>query len=168
MSLTVFNPDGVEVLENSAVIVAPAVADLDKPTVAEYNAGTAIQCSIKAFGISTDVSYVSSQYLCDKVAKKRVGNREYNLEPLTIKIGDPQAETISAKFVEDSVVYLIHRPGLKHTTPAAASQKAQVIKARVAAVDLVPIGVEEGSVYELRVALAVEGRNSGLFVTIAS
>jgi len=168
MSLTVFNPDGVEVLENSAVIVAPAVADINEPTVAEYNAGTAIQCSIKAFGISTDVSYVSSQYLCDKVAKKRVGNREYNLEPLTIKIGDPQSETISAKFVEDSVVYLIHRPGLKHTTPAASSQKAQVIKARVAAADLVPIGVEEGSVYELRVALAVEGRNSGLFVTIAS
>ena len=156
MTISVFNPDGVEVLGNSRVLALPAAADLDAITVAEGNAGTAIECSIKQFGATTDVTYINAQYLCDKVAKRRVGRREYNMEPLTIKVDPQDTEAIEAIFYEDAKVTLMHRPGIEHTEELATGQKYQAVQGTVAAVDLVPVDLTEGAVYELRVALAVE------------
>ena len=167
MTISVFNPDGVEILGNSRVVALPAVADLDAATVAEANAGTAIECSIKQFGATTDVSYVDAQYLCDKVAQRRVGRREFNMEPLVIKV-DPQDTTaIEAIFYEDAKVTLLHRPGINHTDAFASGQQYQAVQGTVAAVDLVAVDLTEGAVYELRVALAVE-KATRPFGTIAA
>jgi len=169
--ITVYDPAGIATAANSRIVVLPAVADLNAITVAEWNAGLAVECATEAFGTQTNVSMVSRKKLCDPVATQRPGDRTYEMSgELRLTLDDPQAADgleLMDKFALDDTVYLAHRPGLAHTDAAAADQRYEGLKAIVAGVDLAPISTEAGEEYEFVVQLAIQERTQ-VFGTIAA
>lgn len=164
--ISVYNPAKISVAGKSRIVIMPAVADINAITLAEWNAGTAVECATDSFGIRTNVSFTSSQMLCDTAASQEIGERTYELaDALQFVLDDLQSTTdpeLLAKLDVDNTIFLGHRPGMDHTAVAAADQRYEGAEAVVAAVDLVPISTEAGQKYRMAVQLAIRKRTSPL------
>lgn len=169
MAFVAHNPTAVLTAGKSTIAVVTAIADITKPTATELNAitTTTIECATEAFNSTTESAVRERKMLCHDVAVEVPSTRKYQVDDLVIMIGDPQTETVSAKFALDTVVYLVHRPGVTHTTAFTAAEKVQVIKARTAAVDLRAISTGEGDEYAIVVKFAIEDRTNLLVPVVA-
>ena len=83
-----YNPAAMTTAGRTLIAVVPAVADLDAMTVAEANAGTMIHCATEAFGSTTNVSTQTRKMICDVVGTEKPGARTYQMEQLTLMLGD--------------------------------------------------------------------------------
>lgn len=147
---------------------APAIADIRSPKVAELNASTVFHCATEAFGSTTNVSKTTRKMICDTVASEKVGNRQYQMETLTIMYGNPQnANEYVDSLVLDSVHYFWVRPGKDDSTEVAAADKVQIIKASIDAVDLRPISTADGDEYAAVVQVSVIDRTPMLVAVTA-
>ncbi len=165
----VYNPSGTATAGMSRIGVAPAIADIEMPTVAELAAGVVFECAIEEFGVTTKVGTTSRKKLCDIKAKKRLGDAEYDDLELSIVLDDPQGEeqAMLDAMVQGSTVYLYHRPGLTHTGDIAAGQKVQVTEAIVANRDLAGITTDEGDEYQAVVTLMIQDTTDLLVDVVA-
>lgn len=167
--VTVYDPDGVATAGNSQIGIAPIILDINNPLVSELSAGTVFECATEAFSSTTNVSNVTRKKLCDLVATERPGDRNYQVEQLSIVLDDPQGEDqpLLDMFGLDDTIYLWHRPGMAHDAAIEDGQKVQVVQAIVASVDLAPISTEAGEEYEFLVGLSVQGRTQ-VFGTVTA
>lgn len=166
---TSFAPDARLTAGNVVIGIAPAIADITAPTLAELNASTAIQCSTEAFGSTTSVTKNSRKMLCDTVAKENVAKRQYGVDDLTIMVGDPQdaaTTTFLGLFPLDTVKYLWIRPGKDDTVALDVADKVQVIAAKVDSVDLRTVSNADGDEFAIVVKFSVQDRTQ-LFGTVA-
>lgn len=168
MSITAYDPDDQYTAGNTVINIMPAVASttLAAVTVAEWNAGTMIQCAIEEFAMTTNASTATRKKLCDKVATQRPGARTYEASDTVIVASSPQAaNALIEGLTLDAIKYVAVRPGLADTTAAAAAQKIWVDKRQVLAVDPEPMTTEEGNAYAWRVKWLVLGRNLAAAIT---
>lgn len=166
--VTVYNPEAVYTAGNTLIGDAPAIADIQAPTVAELTASTVFQCATEAFGSSTNVSKGTRKMICDTVGKQRVTNREYQMENLTIMYGNPQdANAFLDTFTLGSTHYFWTRPGTDDATAVAAADKVQVIKATIDACDLKQISTADGDEFAAVISVSVVDRTQ-LLVAVAA
>lgn len=159
MPITVFNPDDTFTAGNVVINLMPAVANIKAPTLAEWNAGTMIQCATEEFESSTAVKTNERKKLCDKVSTQVTGSRTYSASDTAIVSGDPQGATpYPAIIIPDATVYVGVRPGLDHTVAAAAAQKVWIDERQVLAIDPVKITTDDGDAFQWTIQWAVKDR----------
>ena len=129
-------PDDMKTDGNFMLVFCESIEDLAAPTLAELNAGVAVECASRGFDQSTNVSTNTDQYLCDTEAREEVGSRTRQIAPFEIDAEDITTDDDFTDLVtEDAVVYLWVRPGVKHTEDIAAAQRGWGYKVRVSSVD---------------------------------
>ena len=166
--VTQYAPEAVYTAGNTLIGDAPAIANIQAPTVAELGASTVFQCATEAFGSTTNVSKGTRKMICDVVGKQRVTNREYQMESLVIMYGNPQtANTFLQAFTLGSTHYLWTRPGKDDDAAIAAADKVLVIKVTIDAVDLRQISTADGDEYAAVISVSVQARTQ-LLVAVAA
>lgn len=159
MAITVFNPDDTPTAGNVVICLMPAVANLAAPTLAEWNAGTMIQCATEEFENSTSAKTNERKKLCDKVSTQVTGSRTYSASDTAIVSDDPQGDApYPAILVPDATVFVGVRPGLDHKTEATAGQKVWIDERQVLAIDPVKITTDEGDAFQWTIQWAVKDR----------
>ncbi len=159
MSITTFNPKDIYTAGNLVVNLMPAVADINAPTLEEWNAGTMVQCAIEELEMSTDAKSQERKKLCDRVATQATGSRTYSAGNLTLVSEDPQGENpLPAVLENDAVVFVGVRPGLDHKVPVAAGQKVWVDHREVVAIDPKTITTDDGDAFQWDVQFTVKDR----------
>lgn len=119
---------------NFLVLVVPAIADTDAPTLAELNAGTVvdISCYLTAGGWKPSLSeqVITDDRLCTTQSFEKKGRSQRSLEVEYIdNTNSPNAtEFNKAKdtLIPGSAHYLVTRPGLPYDTALAATQKVSI------------------------------------------
>lgn len=162
MSITVFDPDDTYTARNTVINIMPAVASatLAGATLAEWNAGTMIQCAIEEFSMTTDAQTRTRKKLCDDVAAQAPGARTYQAGDTVVVAPDPQtANTFLDSLTVGAVKYVSVRPGMADDTAAAATQKIWLDKRQILSIDPEPITTEDGNAYAWRIRWLVMGRN---------
>lgn len=164
MSTTVYDPEGVEILGNIKVGIAPAVADITAPTLAELQAGVEITCAIDTFAISGTRATTEKFVLCNTSPKIRLGRRTFDDVTLTPDIIDPQddADTLLAACPEGGIVYLWARPGVASDDALAADQMVQVAKCRVLSRNIAEATTDDGAVFQWSIVLHPEDASNPL------
>jgi hypothetical protein len=135
MPLTQWNPSTQISRGNISVGVAPAVADINDPTLAELDTGTGLDCSIQTFNGTSSTDSESIDWLCDPASEQLPGSTTHTIDDLVIK-GTGQADTtlISSLNIGD-VVYIWRRDGLAHDAALAATQLVWVWKVIITSID---------------------------------
>lgn len=135
MPLTQWSPSTQISRGNISVGVAPAVADLDAPTVAEMTTGTGLDCSIQTFNGTSSTDSETVDWLCDPASETLPGSTTHQIDDLVIKgTGQGDDALVTGLSIGD-VVYIWRRDGLDHETAPAAGQYVWVWKAVVTSID---------------------------------
>jgi hypothetical protein len=135
MPLTQWNPATQISRGNISVGIAPAVADIDSPTVAELTTGTGLDCSIQTFNGTSSTDSESIDWLCDPASEQLPGSTTHSIDDLVIKGTGQADDTLIADLNVGDVVYIWRRDGLAHDTAPAAAQKVWVWKVIVTSID---------------------------------
>lgn len=135
MPLTKWNPSTQISRGNVSVGVAPAIVDIEAPTVAELTTGLALDCSIQTFNGTSSTDSESIDWLCDPSSEQLPGSTTHAIDDLVIKgTGQDDEDLISGLAVGD-VVYLWRRDGISHDTAPAIGQKVWVWKVIITSID---------------------------------
>lgn len=158
MPTTVYNPDGVEILGNIKVVVAPAVADIEQTRMAEIQAGVEITCAIDSWTTQGTRSTNEKMVLCSTSPRIRLGRRTFSDITLTPDIVDPQddSDALLAACPEGGIVYLIMRPGLPSDDDFAVGQQVVVAKCRVMSRNVNDAGTDDGATWQWSIVLHPE------------
>ncbi len=135
MPLTQWNPATKVSRGNVAVGVAPAVVDIEAPSLLELNAGIGLDCSITTMNGTSSTDSESIDWLCDPASEQLPGSTTHEMDDLVIKgTGQADEDLIAGLSVGDTV-YIWRRDGLAHDTALAASQKVWVWKVVITSID---------------------------------
>ena len=160
--VTAYDPraTAINVAANTTVAFLPAIAsaDLSVVTLAEFNAGTTVQCAIREINASGSVATSTEQFLCDAEVAQTTGATTWSIDPIVIQSGDPQAANpLLDALVPGTVRYIVQRRGLPHAAAAAAAQKISVFKVEVTLNEPMPMVANvDGQKYENRIHVAVK------------
>lgn len=133
--LVQWNPSTQISRGNVSVGVAPVVADINDPSVAELTTGTGLDCSIQTFNGVSSTDSESIDWLCDPASEQLPGSTTHTIDDLVIKgTGQADADLVTALSVGD-VIYIWRRDGLAHDTAPAAGQFVWVWKVIVTSID---------------------------------
>ena len=135
MALTYWDPDTVIQRGNILIGVAPAIVDINSPTLAELNASVVIDCSMTDFNASSSVSTETVDWLCSPVGEALSASLEHSIDDLTIKASGQNDDTLLTQLTPGSTVYLWRRDGIAHTVALEAQQRVWIWKATVASID---------------------------------
>lgn len=133
--LVQWNPSTQISRGNVSVGVAPVVADLENPTVAEIGEGTGLDCSIQTFNGTSSTDSESIDWLCDPASEQLPGSTTHTIDDLVIKGTGQADDTLIADLNVGDVVYIWRRDGLAHDTAVAAAQKIWVWKVIITSID---------------------------------
>ena len=159
MPVKTYNPDDTYTAGNTAVVLCPSVANIAAPTVAEIEAGYAIQCAIESIELSSDVDTQSRKKLCDTVATQSPGEMTYTTADTEIVASDPQQKNnILELCAPGSIVYMIVRPGVKHNAAFAANQRVWVNRQQVTAYDAGDVTTDTGDAFSWVIHWATKAR----------
>lgn len=170
--VTAYDPraTAINVAANSTINLLPALssADYSAVTLAEWNAGTTVQCAIREFGLNGSVATSTDQFLCDAETMENTGATTWSVDPLVIQTGDPQAaNALLDPLVPGVTRYIVRRLGLPHAAAGAAAQKVTVIKVQVTLKETMPIAANaDGKKFETRVSWAVKAVNQAAALTV--
>ncbi|MDR1354764.1 MAG: hypothetical protein LBJ43_00560 [Propionibacteriaceae bacterium] len=160
MSVNTFDyaPDGVEVLTNERIVIVPAIADIQTPTVSELNTGVGIQCAIESWGVTRTVGTVERQKLCMRSPKVINGRTTYSDITLNIDCEDPQDpdDKVLALCTSGTIVYTWSRPGKPFAPAAVNGDLVEVTQCRVISRNLAERSTTEGAVFQWVVILHPE------------
>lgn len=135
MPLTQWNPATQISRGNISVGIAPAVVDIEAPTLAELSTGSGLDCSIQTFNGTSSTDAESIDWLCDPASEQLPGSTTHSIDDLVIKgTGQADEDLISDLNVGD-VVYIWRRDGLAHDSALAATQKVWVWKVIITSID---------------------------------
>lgn len=133
--LTQWNPSTQISRGNVSVGVAPAVADINNPKVAEITTGYGLDCSIQTMNGTSSTDSESIDWLCDPSSEQLPGSTTHEMDDLIIKgTGQDDEDLVTALSVGD-VVYIWRRDGLAHETAPATGQKIWVWKVIITSID---------------------------------
>lgn len=135
MALTKWNPATTISRGNISVGVAPAVVDINAPTVAELSEGVALDCSITTMNGTSSTDSESIDWLCDPASEQLPGSTTHTIDDLVIKTtGQADDDLVDSLSIGD-VVYIWRRDGVEHDEAVAASQKVWVWRVVITSID---------------------------------
>lgn len=159
MSVTVYNPDGLETIEDSKFMWVPSIATLDKATVSELNAGTAFTCALRKFDSKADASESEDKRICSRNAKKRPGPITYSIDDTEIIITDPQQDDTFIDALEPGVHgFLVEFPHISPTANVASAQKYYAWKVTVKTKQPGGISTADGELFTMIIGWSVQDR----------
>jgi hypothetical protein len=133
--LTQWNPSTQISRGNVAVGVAPVIADINAPELAEMDTGRGLDCAIQTFNGTSSTDSETVDWLCDPASEQLPGSTTHEMDDLVIKgTGQADDDLIDDLAVGD-VVYIWRRDGLPHDTALAAAQKVWVWKVIITSID---------------------------------
>lgn len=133
--LTKWNPSTQISRGNISVGVAPAVVDIDAPTLAELQAGLGLDCSITTFNGTSSTDSDTVDWLCDPASEQLPGSTTHTIDDLVIKgTGQADDDLVDGLQIGD-VVYVWRRDGIAHDEDLAAGQFVWVWKSIVTSID---------------------------------
>lgn len=135
MPLTQWNPSTQISRGNISVGVAPVVADINNPTLAELTTGTGLDCSIQTFNGTSSTDSKTVDWLCDPASETLPGSTTHTIDDLVIKGTGQADDTLITDLNIGDVVYVWRRDGLAHDTAPAAGQFVWVWKVIVTSID---------------------------------
>jgi hypothetical protein len=114
---------------------ASAIASTSAPTVAELNAGTALELKMTPDGLSipTATGAANSSVLGKRYGHQRAG--QLTVSGIKLKFHHEETETIFSTLVLGTVGFLVVRQGIVATTAWAANQKVEVYPLEVGEYD---------------------------------
>ena len=135
MPLTQWNPSTQISRGNIAVGVAPAIVDINDPTLTELGTGIGLDCSITTMNGTSSTDSSSIDWLCDPASEQLPGSTTHSMDDLVIKgTGQGDTELITGLSVGD-IVYIWRRDGLPHADALAAAQMVWVWKVIITSID---------------------------------
>uniref|UniRef100_A0AAU6R554 Major tail protein n=1 Tax=Micrococcus phage Olihed TaxID=3092209 RepID=A0AAU6R554_9CAUD len=133
--LTQWNPSTQISRGNVAVGVAPAVADINDPALAELSEGIGLDCAITTHNGTSSTDSESIDWLCDPASEQLPGSTTHTMDDLLIKAtGQDDAELIAGLNIGDTV-YIWRRDGVAHDEALAAGQFVWVWKVVITSID---------------------------------
>lgn len=135
MPLTQWNPSTQINRGNVAVGVAPAVADLENPTLAELTTGIGLDCSIQTFNGTSKTDSDTVDWLCDPASETLPGSTTHSIDDLVIKTTGQGDDDLLTGLTIGDVVYIWRRDGMPHDTAPAAGQYVWVWKVIITSID---------------------------------
>src|SRR5689334_7306860 len=112
--LVQWNPSTQISRGNVSVGVAPAIADINAPTVAELGVGVGLDCAIQTFNGTSSTDSQTVDWLCDPASEQLPGSTTHTIDDLIIKgTGQDDDDLIDGLSVGD-VIYVWRRDGLAH------------------------------------------------------
>lgn len=133
--LTQWNPSTQISRGNVAVGVAPAIADINAPSLAELTTGIGLDCSIQTMNGTSSTDSESIDWLCDPASEQLPGSTTHSMDDLVIKAtGQGDADLINGLNIGD-VVYIWRRDGLAHDLAPATGQFVWVWKVIITSID---------------------------------
>ena len=135
MALTKWNPSTQISRGNISVGVAPSVADIAAPKLAELGDGLQLDCSISTFNGTSSTDSEAVDWLCDPASEQIPGSTTHSIDDLVIK-GTGQADTnlITGLDIGDTV-YIWRRDGIEHDAALAAGQFVWIWKVVITSID---------------------------------
>jgi len=135
MPLTQWNPSTQISRGNVAVGIAPAIASMDFPTVAELQTGIGLDCSIQTFNGTSSTDSQTIDWLCDPASEQLPGSTTHSVDDLVIKsTGQDDDDLVNGLNIGD-VVYIWRRDGIAHGLDVAAGQYVWVWKVIITSID---------------------------------
>lgn len=135
MALTKWNPSTQISRGNVSVGVAPAVADIEAPTLAELGTGTGLECAIQTFNGTSSTDSESIDWLCDPASEQLPGSTTHSIDDLVIKTTGQEDDDLVSSLAIGDVVYIWRRDGLDKDTALAADQMVWVWQAIITSID---------------------------------
>ena len=135
MALVQWNPSTQISRGNISVGVAPAIADINAPELAELQTGIGLDCSIQTFNGTSQTSSESVDWLCDPSSEQLPGSTTHSIDDLVIKGTGQEDDDLIAGLNVGDVVYIWRRDGLAHDAALAAAQLVWVWKAIITSID---------------------------------
>lgn len=133
--ITQWNPATQISRGNISVGVAPAVVDIDLPTVAELGEGIGLDCAITTMNGTSSTDSEAVDWLCDPSSEQLPGSTTHTIDDLVIKSsGQDDAELIAGLNIGDTV-YVWRRDGIAHEDTLAAGQFVWVWRAVITSID---------------------------------
>lgn len=135
MPLTQWNPSTQIGRGNISVGVAPVIADINDPALAELSTGLGLDCSIQTFNGTSSTDSKTVDWLCDPASETLPGSTTHTIDDLVIKSTGQDDDDLIAGLNIGDVVYVWRRDGLAHETALAAGQLVWVWKVIVTSID---------------------------------
>jgi len=135
MPLVQWNPSTQLSRGNVSVGVAPAVADINDPLLAELSVGVGLDCSITTFNGTSSTDSESIDWLCDPASEQLPTSTTHSMDDLVIKSTGQDDDDLVAGLNIGDVVYIWRRDGLAHETDLAAGQFVWVWKVIITSID---------------------------------
>lgn len=135
MALTRWNPATIVSRGHVAVGIAPSIANINKPTLSEINAGKAIECSITNFNASSSTDSESVDWVCTPESEKLPSSTTHEIDDILIKAsGQNDEELIKALKIGDTV-YIYRRDGVDSSKDPAVGESVWVWKVVITSID---------------------------------
>lgn len=135
MALVQWNPSTQISRGNVTVGVAPVIADIEAPALAELTSGIGLDCSIQTFNGTSSTDSESIDWLCDPASEQLPGSTTHSIDDLVIKgTGQADEDLVTGLNIGDTV-YIWRRDGLAHDDAPVAAQKVWVLKVVVTSID---------------------------------
>lgn len=120
---------------NVSVGVAPVIADINDPSLAEITEGVGLDCAIQTHNGTSSSDSETIDWLCDPASEQLPGSTTHAMDDLVIKTtGQDDAELVAALNIGD-VVYIWRRDGMSHETAPAVGQLVWVWKVIITSID---------------------------------
>lgn len=135
MPITRWNPSTTVSRGNVALGITPSVVDINKPTVDELNAATAIECSVTNFNASSSTDSETVDWLCTPESEQLPSSTSHTMDDILIKTtGQDDAELVEALKIGDTV-YLYRRDGKASDADLAAGDYVWIWKVVITSID---------------------------------
>lgn len=164
--MTLVYPDGISTIGNLALQLLPAVAAPQTTvTVAEWNAGTMMELSIRNLGVNGEQNVFEDIRLGTVDIMESLGRNRISIDPVQV-VFNPQAPADNAQYKVHTLlktggtVYLAQRLALAHTQAAAATQTISYLyQVKVGVANEVPVDPsDDGSIFMRQFKLAFQKR----------
>lgn len=163
MSISPFDPPGIDAAGNSKIVFVKAIANLTAPTLTEIKAGTDLSCALYGFVPSTEQGTVTRTKYCYKQAAESLGRAtttieaiEYDYNPQKL---DDQDYGYYAALTPGTSGWIVDRRGLDAKTVGfEADQIVDIYPVTLGARSRVAVdSTAEGEKLRTRQAIAVSG-----------
>ena len=133
--ITQWNPSTAISRGNVAVGVAPAIENIEAPTLVEMNEGVGLDCSITTFNGTSSTDSESIDWLCNPASEQLPGSTTHSIDDLLIKTtGQADSDLVNSLSIGD-VIYIWRRDGIAHEEPLKAGQFTWVWRVVVTSID---------------------------------
>jgi hypothetical protein len=120
---------------NVSVGIAPAVVNVNSPTLAELTTGTGLECSIQTFNGTSSADSETIDWLCDPASEQLPGSVTHSIDDLVIKTTGQADTTLVTALKIGDVIYIWRRDGVAVATAPVAAQMVWVWKVIVTSID---------------------------------